>query len=449
MTKNEILEDLRLQRDSGRLSAVRSRLEEMHAADIAQLLEDRPVEEVTLFFRLLSKTLAANVFSYLSLSRQLELVSLFSTEEAAGLIDRLYVDDAVDLLEEMPANAVRTILKNTPAPKREQLNRFLKYADNSAGSVMTAEFIQIFPFMSVGQAIQSIRSEKNLLDSFSEVFVTSRDLKLLGVLSLRELLRADDETNIIDVMHENVVSVTTDTDQEDALQIISKYDFSALPVTDSENRLVGIITADDALDISTQESNEDFHIMAAMQPTDESYLDTSVITMAKNRLPWLLFLMLSGMINGLILGGFENSFLAVPILVTFIPVLTDTGGNTGSQSSTLIIRGLATGEIKWSDTGRVLWKEFRVALFVGGALGILSFLRVFLFAPHNLSVGIVVGVSIFLIILLSKLLGGILPLIAEHFGADPALMAAPLITTIIDACGLIIFFLLAKLILHL
>lgn len=428
---------------------VRQHIEDMHAADVATILEEEPAEEAAMFFRFMTKDKAAHVFSYLSVPRALDLVALFTTSQTASIFDGLYVDDAVDLLEEMPANAVRAVLQTATPQKREQLNRFLKYSDQSAGSVMSAEFIQIYPLMTVREAIDKIRHEKRLLDSFSEVYVTSKDLKLLGVLSVRELLSADDEQNIVDVMHDHVISVTTDTDQEDALDVISRYDFSALPVTDSESRIVGIITADDALDISEQAASEDFQIMAAINPNNKEYFDTSVWDMAKSRLPWLLFLMLSGMLNGLILGSFENAFLTLPILVTFIPMLTDTGGNTGAQSSTLIIRGLATGDIDRKDAPRVLWKEFRVALCVGLVLGLLSFLRVALFPPNDPVVGIVVGLAVMTIVLFSKLLGGMLPLLAERIGVDPALMAAPLITTIIDASGLIVFFLLAKAILHL
>lgn len=449
MENKTFLETLNELIDKKDVMGVREHLKDMHAADIAPILEQEPAEEAAIFFRFLTKDKAAHVFSYLSVPRALDLVSLFTTSQTAAIFDGLYVDDAVDLLEEMPANVVRAVLQTSTPQKREQLNRFLKYKDQSAGSVMGAEFIQIFPFMTVREAIEEIRHEKRLLDSFSEVYVTSKDLKLIGVLSVRELLSAEDSQNIVDVMHDHVISVSTDTDQEDALDVIQRYDFSALPVTDSEQRIVGIITADDALDISEQAASEDFQIMAAISPNDKEYFDTSVWDMAKSRLPWLFFLMLSGMLNGVILGSFEHAFLAMPILVTFIPMLTDTGGNTGAQSSTLIIRGLATGDINISDAPKVLWKEFRVAICVGFVLGFFSFLRVTMAPPFDPVVGIVVGLAVMVIVLFSKLLGGILPLAAEKLGLDPALMAAPLITTIIDASGLIVFFLLAKAILQL
>lgn len=427
--------------------SVREYLAPLHQADIAALLEIMDEEDSLLLFRYLHKDMAAEVFSFLSVSNQLELVSSFSAVETGDLVDRLYVDDATDFLEELPANAVVKILANTSRQKREALNRFLKYKEDSAGSVMTIEMISIRQFWTVKEAIDNIRNDKRKLVSTAQVYITSYEHKLVGVLSIRELLQAKDDEIIKDIMRTPVISVNTDTDQEEALLMIQKYDFMALPVTDSENRLVGIITADDALDISTQEASDDFAIMAAVKPSEQSYFDSSVLYQTKNRLLWLTILTITGIVNGFILGGFEAAFTAMPILVTFIPMLTDTGGNAGSQSSTLVIRSLAIGELSARDLPKVLWKEFRISIFTGFSLAIISFIRVMIFPPHDILVALLLGLTVFVIVIVAKLCGGLLPMVANKLGLDPAMMAAPLITTIVDASGLIIFFLLARLIL--
>lgn len=442
----EFIEEIRLAIKNRDILRVRELVKPLHAADGAELLESLSPAEQPALFRFLPKDFAAELFAYLSVPRQLDFMKDFTLPELSGLVDELYVDDATDLLEELPANAVQRILAGTPAEKRSILNRYLRYGDDSAGSVMSEEMVRLSPDMTVERAIKEIRGERRKLAATSTLYVTGPHRRLLGVLSIRELLQAADGELIRDVMKENIISVRTDTDQEEALILFRKYDFLALPVTDSENRLVGVITADDALDISADEATEDFEIMAAMQPSETGYFETTVAEQAKNRLPWLMLLMISGMINGLILGSFEHAFVALPILVTFIPMLTDTGGNAGSQSSTLIIRGLALGEIGVRDLPGVFWKEFRIAVVTGLGLGLVSFLRVMLFPPRDPLVGLVVALAVLFIVILSKLCGGALPILAERLGLDPALMAAPLITTIVDAGGLIIFFTLAKLV---
>lgn len=441
MERIETLKELLDKRD---VIKVRKFVEDWHDADIAELMEDLGPEDTLLFFRMLPKGDAAEVFAYLSVTRQLDLLNIITTEQAANLVSQLYVDDALDFLEEVPANMVARILASTPKEKRDVLNRYLRYKEDSAGSAMSEEFLKVYPDMTILEAITYIRNERKKIASSSQVYVIDDKRKLVGVLSIGELLRAKDNEIIEAVMTSPVISCHTDLDQEDALFMIQKYDFMALPVTDSESRLVGIITADDFLDIAQEEASEDLSIMAAVQPNEKPYFEMSVWEQAKNRIPWLMILMISGMVNGLILGGFEDAFIVMPILVTFIPMLTDTGGNTGSQSSSLMIRGLAVGEITVKDIGKVVWNEFKIATIVGLSLGLVSFLRVVVFPPHDPMIGLLVGLSVFLIVVLSKLSGAVLPLIAEKAGADPALMAAPLITTIVDAGGLIIFFMLAK-----
>ncbi len=426
------------------IRAVRILMEPLHAADQAEVMEALSSEECLILFRYLPKNEAAELFAYLNLSQQKELIQSFNNTELSQLVDQLYVDEAIDLLEELPANAVEQILSGSTPEKRAVLNRFLRYEEDSAGSVMSEELIRLKPEMKVSEAIMAIRSDREKLASAAEIYVTTADKQLLGVLSIRELLRADDDELIQDIMTPRVISVQTDTDQEEALSLIRKYDFLALPVTDSEMRLVGVITIDDALDISEEEASEDFAIMAAMAPAEASYLETGVLEHAKNRLPWLLILMVSGMLNGLILGGFEGALVSMPVLFTFVPMLTDTGGNSGSQSSTMVIRGLALGEIEVKQLPSVLWKEFRISCIVGFVLSVVCFLRVVAFPPHDPLVGLTVALTVFAVVLLSKLCGGLLPLAAKKLGLDPALMAAPLITTIVDAGALVIFFTMAK-----
>lgn len=445
MKNLEFIEKLKLLLEERKIVEVRELLEGLHPADIAELMDELNPEDILLMFRFLKKSDAAEVFSYLSLSNQIKLLDIITTEQAAKIVDQLYSDDAVTFLEEVPANLVTKILVHTSKEKRDLLNKFLSYKEDSAGSAMTEEYLKVLPNMTVGESLNRIRNQKNKIASSSQIYVVSERKNLVGVLSIGELLRAEDDMLIKDIMTENVISCHTDTDQEEALKIIQKYDFMALPVTDSENRLVGIITSDDFLDIAQEEASDDISIMAAIHPSEKSYFETTIKEQAKNRLPWLAFLTISGMINGLILSNFEDAFVIMPILVTFIPMLTDTGGNTGAQSSTLVIRGLALGEIEVSDAFRIIFKEFRIALIVGLCLGTLAFFRVMIFPPNDPMIGLLVGLSILVIVLLSQLCGSVLPILAEKIGLDPALMAAPLITTIVDAGGLVVFFLLAKL----
>nr|WP_072514945.1 magnesium transporter [Ndongobacter massiliensis] len=448
-TAEAVLSSVREAIEARNVLQVREQVEHLHAADAAELMELLNSEECMVLFRFLQKDYAAELFSFLSIEQQKALIRGFNDEELLELVDRLFIDDATDLLEELPANAVRRILSGSSQVKRTTLNRYLRFPEDSAGSAMSEEFIRLQPEMTVAHAIRKIRNHRKKLASTSVLYVTENDQKLVGVLSIRELLQAKDETTVGEIMHDQVVYVLTTTDREEALALIRKYDFLALPVTDREERLVGVITIDDALDISDEEATEDFEKMAAMHPSERPYFESGVVEQAKSRLPWLFILMISGMLTGFILEGFEDAFKVMPILVTFIPMLTDTGGNAGSQSSTMIIRGLALGEIKVHQLPQVIWKELRISVLVGIGLAIVCMIRVLLINPDQYGVALAVSSAVFFIVMISKMIGGALPLLAKKIGLDPALMAAPLITTLVDAAGLLIFFSLAELILGL
>ena len=430
--------------------ALRQTLIEHHEADIADFLTSLSPEDAAITFRLLPKQLGAETFSYLDSDVQEELVQAFQDEELTHLFSLLQTDDAVDFLEELPANAVNRILELTPPDKRALINQFLQYAPETAGSIMTSEFIQLKRYMTVSQALDYIRRHGTENDTIYTGYVTGSARVLQGVVSVKDLLLADDEARIEDVMDDHVISVHTHQDQEEAVDIFRQYGFIALPVVDDENRLVGLITADDILDVADEEATEDFERMAAMSPSDKPYLKTSVLQQSRNRFTWLMILMVSGMINGLILQRYEDAFMMLPLLVTFIPMLTDTGGNAGSQSSTLVIRGMALNEITFSDFFKVMRKELGIATLVGLGLGVMNFIRIYFQYDHQVTVALTVSLALFGIVMFAKFFGFSLPLIAKKIGLDPAIMAAPLITTFVDTMGLILYFEVAnRLLLHL
>lgn len=430
--------------DKKDLKALREFLSTCHYADIAEYMEDESATEALIIFKAMPKDDAAQLFSFLEPSLQRELIESFQHSETVELVANMFIDDAVDFLEELPSNVVRRILDMSSDDIRANLNKFLNYAENTAGSVMTEEFIKLKAGITVGEAIASIRNSKKKTVMQHICYVTSDGGKLVGVVSVNELLISKDETLVSDLLKKDVVYVTTSTDNEEVVELIQKYDFSSLPVTDSDHRLVGIVTVDDAFDIAEENATEDFEKMAALTPADEIYLDTSILQHVKNRLPWLLILLVSGMLNGLILGKFEDSFVAIPLLVTFIPMLTDTGGNSGSQSSTLIIRGMALREIESKDIFKVVSKELGVSFLVGSVLAIICFARIMVFGNADALVALTVSISMIFVVVISKICGGTLPILAKMLGFDPALMAAPLITTIVDAAGLFIFFTLSQ-----
>ena len=412
----------------------------MNAVDVAAVFEDMPQDKLPLLFRLLPKELAAETFVEMAPEAQELLIQGFSDNELKEVVDELYVDDAVDIVEEMPANVVKRILQQADPEMRKMINEILKYPDDSAGSIMTTEYVSLRPNMTAEEAIKRIRRVGVDKETIYTCYVTDNNRKLIGMISLRTLMLADDDDVVQDIMETNVISANTLEDQESVAQMFTKYDFSALPVVDQENRLVGIITVDDAIDVLQEETTEDFEKMAAMAPSEKPYLKTSVLSLAKHRILWLLVLMISGMITGGILGQYEAAFAAMPLLVTFIPMLTDTGGNAGSQSSTLVIRGMAVGEIQLKDFAKVFWKELRVSMLVGVVLSAVNFVRLIITYPGNYMVALTVALALFVTVMLAKTVGGVLPMAAKLCHADPAIMAAPLITTIVDAISLVVYF---------
>lgn len=426
--------------DARKFHALRDALAEYNEVDIAQFLGELAPEKAVLAFRTLSKDEASDVFSELSSEMQQAIIASVTDAELAVIVEDLSTDDAVDMLEELPANVVKRVLKSAQPGTRALINQFLKYPEDSAGSIMTAEFTDLRADMTVRQAIQRIRRTGEDRETVYTCYVIGEGRQLEGVVSLKDLLLASDSTLVQELMDTNVISIGTLEDQSEAARLFHKYGFLALPVVDHENRLVGIITVDDALQVMEQEFGEDLEVMGALHPSEKPYLKTGVLALAKNRIVWLLVLMVSGMVTGGILGRYEAAFSAMPLLVTFIPMLTDTGGNAGSQSSTLIIRGIATGDITGRDFWAVLWKELRVALVVGIALSAVNYVRLVITYPGCGLVALTVALTMLCTVMMAKTIGGVLPLVAKFFHADPAIMAAPLITTIVDALSLIIYF---------
>lgn len=429
-------------------SEAREELLKLNSVDIATLLEEVDNKKSMLvLFRLLPKDIEIDVFSYMSNDMQQYIIQSITHEEMTTIIDQLYFDDVIDLLEEMPANIVKKILLNTDEKKRKLINQFLKYEEDSAGSIMTIEFVDLKKEMTVEQAIERIRKIGVDKQTINTCYVIDRNRKLEGIISIRRLILSNKDVLIKDIMKENYVSINTFDDQEYVASQFKKYDLVSMPVVDKEHRLVGIITIDDIVDIIDQENTEDFHKMAAMEPSEEEYLKTGVFELAKHRIIWLLVLMISATFTGNIIRKSEDVLESVVILASFIPMLMDTGGNSGSQSSTLVIRGLALGEIKLKDIFKVMWKEFRVSVVVGIVLSVVNFLRVYFIEKVSFMVSMTVCISLFFTVVLAKVVGGILPIVAKKLKLDPAIMASPLITTIVDAVALLIYFGIAKILL--
>lgn len=433
---------------------LRDLLVPMEAADIALLIEHLPMESMPLVFRLLPKEQAAEVFVELDSDVQELLIQGFSNTELKEVLDELYLDDAVDIVEEMPANVVKRILKHSDPEMRKSINEILKYPEDSAGSIMTTEFVDLKQLMTVGDAIKRIRRTGPDKETINVCYVIDRNRHLLGLVTIRTLLLAEEDAVIKDIMETNIVSVSTLDDQEYAARSLSKYDFLALPVVDTENRLVGIVTVDDAMDVLQEEVTEDIEKMAAILPSDKPYLKTSAFTLFKARISWLLLLMISATFTGQIIAHFENALAAVTILTAYIPMLMDTGGNAGSQSAVTVIRSISIGEVGFSDLPKVVFKEFRVGLLCGVALAAANFVKLLLvdrllFGNTSVTpwVALVVCCTLVFTVFTSKLVGCMLPLAAKKVGFDPAVMASPLITTIVDATSLLIYFQFANLIL--
>ena len=426
--------------ENNQLAKLKEVLIEENPVDIAELFEDLPKDQCLKLFRILPKDLAAETFSYLSSEKQQEIVENITDEEIKHIINEMFIDDTVDFIEEMPANIVDKILQNTSPDTRKLINQFLKYPDNSAGSVMTVEYVSLKSDMNIGQALNHIKKVGIDNETIDICYVIDNQRKLVGFISLKSLIFLDDIIPLVDAMETNVISATTTDDQEVIASLFRKYDLTSMPVVDNEGRLVGIITIDDVVDVIDQENTEDFQKMAAMDPSDEEYLKESVFSLAKHRIVWLLVLMISATATGTIIRRYEEVLQSVVILAAFIPMLMDTGGNAGSQSSTLIIRGIALGEIQLSDIGKILWKEFRVSLIVGITLAVVNFLRIYYIDKAGLTISLVVCASLLFTVIIAKVVGGILPILAKAFKLDPAIMASPLITTIVDACALIVYF---------
>ena len=440
--------------ESKNTKQLRERLNEMNEFDAAEFLSSIGDNRMPMLFRLLSKERAAEVFANLETPDQARIINSVTDAELAGIVEELYVDDAVDMMEELPANVVHRVMRRATPETRELINQYLHYPENSAGSIMTAEFVDLKKYMSVKESFARIRRIGEDKETIYTCFVTSADRKLEGIVTVKDLLLADPDTIIEDLMDRNVIYAVTTEDQESVSAKIADYDLMALPVVDKENRLVGIVTVDDIIDVMEQEATEDIQLMAGMTPSDKPYLRTRISEVWRNRIPWLLFLMLSATFTSMILTKFEGMLAVQAVLVAFIPMLMGTGGNSGAQASTAVIRSLSLGEVQPRDVLRVMWKEWRVAFLCGLTLSIVNFGKMLLVdgmllgnANVTVSVAATVSLSILFIVMFAKVVGSFLPIAAEKIGVDPAVMANPLISTLTDAVSLLIYIYVAKLIL--
>lgn len=447
MEKRNELEELRELLNTKQYTKLRQFLAELNDADIAALMEELEEEEILKVFRILPKDLAADVFSYLEVENQQTIINSLSDKEAANVIDNLMADDAVDFLEEMPANVVDKLLANAKPDTRQAINHLLRYPEDSAGSIMTVEYVSFKESMTVNQAIGHIRSVGLDSETINICYVLDAQRRLVGTVALRYLLLSDGNEVIGELMHENVISLNTLTDQEQAAAQFKKYDFTAMPVVDNENRLVGIITVDDIVDIMEEETTEDMEKMAAIVPSDKPYMKSTVGETYKKRIPWLLLLMVSATFTGAIISSFEEALSVYAALIAFIPMLMDTGGNAGGQASVTIIRGLSLGEIEYRDVPRIIWKELRVAALCGLTLAAANFAKLMLFDRVGLYVSLTVCLTLIASVAMAMLVGCLLPVGAKKLGFDPAVMASPFITTIVDALSLLVYFRFATLIL--
>lgn len=433
--------------DNNQWATLKRTLSQYNPVDTAHLLEQMDSDKMLLAFRILPKDYSANVFSYMDSDQQAHVVESISNSEVRALMDELYIDDTVDFLEEVPANVVKRVLMNTDENTRNLINIFMNYPDNSAGSIMTIEFVELKVDWTVRQSMEHIRGTAPDRETIYTCYVVNHTRNLVGIVSLRRLILAKDDEMIRDLMHENVISVNTMEDQEDVADMVRKYDLIAMPVVDNEHRLVGIITVDDIVDVIEDENTEDFEKMAAMLPSGTEYLKTSPWRLARNRVPWLLILMISATFTGMIIRTYDSLLQSAVLLAAFIPMLMDTGGNCGSQASTMIIRGMALGEVRFGDILRVIWKEFRVSLLAGLALSIINFLRLLILEKTGLMLALVVCVTLYCTVIIANFIGCTLPMLAQKCKLDPAIMASPMITTIVDACSLAVYFLIASLLL--
>ena len=426
--------------DSRNLKELQKMLEDMNEFDISEFLTELDDTNMALVFRLLPKAQAAEVFANLDVEDQEHIINAISDAELGNIVEELYVDDAVDMMEELPANVVKRVMRTATPETRNLINQYLKYPENSAGSIMTAEFVDLKKYMNVRESIARIRRIGEDKETIYICYVTSADRRLEGVVTVKDLLLSKDDETISDIMDTNVIFVHTTDDQEEVSEMFSDYDLLAMPVVDNEGRLVGIVTVDDVIDVMEQEATEDFEKMAAILPSEKPYLKTGVFSFVKKRIPWLIVLMFSSTLSGLILGMYENVYVHVPLLVTLMPMLTGTGGNAGSQAATLIIRGMAVGELEPSDVLQIVWKEVRVAAVCGVILAVLNYFRIIIMYPGEELVAAVTCVALFFTIILAKALGSTLPIFAKLCHLDPALMASPMISTLVDVVALLVYF---------
>ena len=422
------------------LRALKVQIVDSNEVDVAEFIAGLPKEKTVLVFRMLPKEMASDVFANLEPDDQETIIAAATDREVSELVEDLNVDDAVDMLEELPASVVKRVLKTAQPDTRQLINQFLNYPENSVGSIMTAEFVDLKKTMTVGQAITRIRRSGDESESIYTCYVIDDRRRLEGVITLRELLVARDDELVEDLMETGLITAKTTEDQEEAVQRMMRYDFISLPVVDQEERLVGIVTVDDVMDVMEEEATEDIEKMAAIVPTDKPYFQTGVIETWKHRIPWLLLLMVSATFTGTILGIFEDALAANAALTLFIPMLMDTGGNSGSQASVTIIRAMSLGDVEFRDILKVLWKELRVAILCALTLAVVVFAKVMLLDRKGLMVAVVVSITIFLTIVMAKLVGCTLPMLAKRLGFDPAVMASPFITTVVDALSLLVYF---------
>ena len=443
-----MLEEVKELLEERKFSKLKKYLEDLNSADIPSLFEELEEEDIIIVYRLLEKEPAAEVFSELDSDLQEKLISYLTDKELKDVIDELFMDDTVDLIEEMPANVVKRILKHINKEDRKTINELLRYPDDSAGSIMTTEFIDLKENMLVEEAFKEIKKDCVNTETIYNLYVLSLTRKIVGVIDLKTLLLANPKDKIKDIMDDNVIKVNTHEDKEEVAKLFDKYNEYAIPVVDKEERLVGIVTIDDAIDVMQEEVEEDFEKMAAVMPSEDTYLKTSVFTHAKNRIVWLLVLMLSSAFTGMILTSYEEAFAAIPLLVSFIPMIMGTGGNCGSQASTLVIRGMAVEEIELKDFIKVIWKEARVGILIGIGLFIVNAIRIYI-QYKDLMLCLVLGLTLIGTVLIAKIIGAILPMVAKKLKQDPAIMAAPFITTIVDLCSMMIYFKIATMLLGL
>lgn len=454
--KKDLSEELKNLLSERRFAEIKKIITGLNEVDTAELLEKMDEESAVMIFRLIPKEQAAEVFSYMEHELQESIITIITDTELHNIIDELFVDDTVDLLEEMPANAVNRILKHTDPKTRQAINRLLKYPEDSAGSLMNTEFLDFKKEMTVREALVSIRRRGGDIEDFSNFYVTDKNRILEGTLTIKDMIMAGDEVLLGDIMDEKIIYANTLEDKETVASMFSKYGLYAMPVVDKENRLVGIITVDDAVEVIEDEATEDFEIMAAVTPSEDSYIKTGVIRQFLNRIPWLLLLMLSATFTGGIIDSFESKLSSISFLIAFIPMLMDTGGNCGSQASILVIRSLALGDIHGSEVLKVWWKEVRVALLCGLVLAVVNFFRVFIVKyyfsggeyalPFAVSIAVTVSIALLITVIVAKSIGCLLPIAAKKIGFDPAIMASPFITTVVDCVSLLVYFNVARII---